>query len=334
MTEPLSTLSSADGSLVSALSGPAMDQLRQVTLPGFLPEQRWFGAKDQAITEVRILPLAELEAGRHALVAADVVVGGETQRYLMPVSAVWAEPGQEPVPASAAPVLAHLRGGPRMGVLTDSALEPSLAQALLETMRHDLQLQAGAGIVSFIGSDALRDYGDLPAPRPLGAEQSNVSIAFGSSIILKLYRRLRAGAQPDVDVARFLTSVGQFRSTPAYLGEIQYRDGGEAPTLAAAFAFVPNQGDAWTVATRALTQSLLDGGGEDAGWIGAVLGQRTAEMHKALAVDTTEPDFVVERLQQGDVADWAHAAVSEAESLLDRLAQRLETLPPSARAMA
>ncbi|MDB5615641.1 MAG: trehalose synthase [Devosia sp.] len=335
LTEQLALLTSSDGSLVSALSGPEMDLLQSTTLPQFLPGQRWFGAKDRAISSVSLLPLAELEMGSHALLVADVHLGHETQRYLLPVSAVWGDDNGSSGETALAPVLAHIKIGTSKGLLTDSALEPALARSLLDAMRNEGQLAAPGGVVQFLGSDALRRRDDAAKPRPLGAEQSNVSIAFGSSIILKLYRRLRAGEQPDVEVARFLTGVAQFRSTPEFLGEIQYRpDEGEATTLAAAFAFVPNQGDAWAAVTRALGQSLLDGHGDGAAWIGSILGQRTAEMHKAFAVETIDPAFAVEPLQSADVAAWAAEAVVETRDLLDQLQNGLSRLSPSARTIA
>jgi maltose alpha-D-glucosyltransferase/alpha-amylase len=335
VTEQLATLTLSDGSLISALSGPEMDLLQRTTLPQFLPGQRWFGAKDRAISGVNLLPLAELETGSHALLVADVHVGDETQRYLLPVSAVWDDEAGSSDGMTLAPVLARIRNGTSEGLLTDSALEPALAMALLRTMRNEGQLAAPGGVVQFLGSEALRKYDAVAKPRPLGAEQSNVSIAFGSSIILKLYRRLRAGEQPDVEVARFLTGVAHFGSTPEFLGEIQYcPDNGEATTLAAAFAFVSNQGDAWAAVTQALGQSLLEGNGDGVAWIGSILGQRTAEMHKAFAVETSDTAFAVEPLQPADVASWAAEAVVETRNLLDQLQNGLSRLSPSARAIA
>jgi maltose alpha-D-glucosyltransferase/alpha-amylase len=329
----LASLTSTDGRLLSAFSGPGKEALETSTLPEFLPGQRWFGAKDNAITGVSLVPLGELEEGAHALIAADVSVGGETQRYLLPVSALWSDEGR----GATTPVLARIGDGARTGVLIDGALDGGLAKALLDGMRRQDRLIAEGGEVVFLGSETLSQSHDLGEPRPLGAEQSNVSIAFGDKVILKLYRRLRSGEQPDVEVVRFLSTVGNFRSTPEFLGEIQYRpaDGGDATTLAAAFAFVPNQGDAWSAGTTALTQHLLDpADGDGATWIGAVLGQRTAEMHKSLAVPTSEADFKVEQLSTTDVQGWASEAVAEAEDLLGRLAKGLQGLPGSARAIA
>lgn len=334
MTEAidLATLTVEDEDLVGAFRGPALEQLQGETLPRLLPLQRWFGAKDEAIKAIRISPLGELVPGTHALLVADVDLGEETQRYLLPVTALWKN---DRGASDKSLVLGQLRSGDNAGILIDGALDKAFARNLLEAMREERQIDSASGTVRFFGSDALRSMENLADPRPLGAEQSNVSIAFGASVILKLYRRLRAGEQPDIEVARFLTNVGGFSNTPEYLGEIRYQSGNEESTsLAAAFAFVPNEGDAWTVVTEALTQSLLGNSGDAASWIGAVLGRRTAEMHQAMAVETADPDFRVEPLNRDDVGEWASEAKEETRQLLHRLGQGVSRLPPSARAAA
>ncbi len=81
--------------------------------------------------------------------------------------------------------------------------------------------------------------------RSVGAEQSNVSFIVDDRIMLKVYRRLRSGFQPELEVARFLTDVAGYKNTPALLGGLDYvSEDGEAFSLAAAFDYVGNQGDA------------------------------------------------------------------------------------------
>ncbi|HEV7252759.1 MAG TPA: putative maltokinase [Mesorhizobium sp.] len=336
-TTELAVLTSPDGLLTTALNGPGRTRIEERTLPALLPTQRWFGGKDKPIEGVALAPLGELEPGAHALLAADVAFADEIQRYLLPVSALW--DGEGARESGTAPVLARLALGARSGVLIDGALDQSLASALLDAMREGRRIEGEVGEIVCEATNALRSLGALGPPKPLGAEQSNVSIAFGKEIILKLYRRLRAGEQPDVEVARFLTKVGRFANTPEFLGEIRHvAEWGQPTTLAAAFAFVPNQGDAWSVVTEALhrdLQAAASGEGfSPAASMGELLGRRTAEMHKALATQTDDPSFSVERLSPGDVAAWAGEAAAEAEALLDALQSRLPELRPTSRELA
>ena len=168
-------------------------------------------------------------------------------------------------------------------------------------------------------------------PVPLATEQSNVSVVFGDSAILKIYRRLREGEQPDVEVARFLTEVAKFPNTPAFLGSIEHRPSdGEPSTLAAAFAYVRNQGDAWEVLTSALHRDL-----EESATVAAdgapvhdfappldmadILGRRTAELHRAFAVETDDGDFDAEPITVEDLKAWTAEAAAEISVVMDSL---------------
>ena len=91
----------------------------------------------------------------------------------------------------------------------------------------------------------------------LSAEQSNASIAFGDTVIFKLYRRLQEGVQPDIEVGRFLTEETAFDASPALYGTVDWvAEDGTVTTLAAASEFVRNQGDAWTYVTETLDRDM------------------------------------------------------------------------------
>jgi maltose alpha-D-glucosyltransferase/alpha-amylase len=165
-----------------------------------------------------------------------------------------------------------------MGALIDGAYDDRFPQVLQDGMMDDLS----QGALAFSGTDALRAITDPGAPRQLGVEQSNLSIASSDKIILKLYRRLRAGPQPDVEVAHFLTEAAGYAHTPRYLGQVAHQDGDQDTTLAAAFATVP------------LTQAHLQGWARDA---------------------AGEADAMLDRLERSK-AQLAEEALPLAEALL------------------
>ncbi len=164
--------------------------------------------------------------------------------------------------------------------------------------------------------------GDLD-PWPLAAEQTNTTIGFGSSYVLKLYRRLEDGVNPDLEIGRFLTERARFPHTPAVVGSLSYaRPDGTRAAVGILQEYVANVGDAWRFTLDSLDRffdsalGFLSQGRElqrasaplaqrarqpipsDAeALIGAylaqvrLLGQRTAEMHLALASDRDAPDF-------------------------------------------
>jgi maltose alpha-D-glucosyltransferase/alpha-amylase len=173
--------------------------------------------------------------------------------------------------------------------------------------------------------------------RRLGAEQSNTSIALGDCMLLKLYRRLQPGVHPEIEVGRFLTEDAGFRNTPALLGSAEHftRGGGARTALAVLQEFVYNQGDAWRVFLDVLKRELdtlalvPNGAASTLAEVFAtnlryveIIGQRTAEMHRALATPTDDPAFAVEPLTEADVraaADDAKAQAQRAFAALDRL---------------
>lgn len=334
------TLTTRDGRIETALGGRERAQLENDVLPQFLPLQRWFAAKDSRIERVGLATLGELKPGENALVALTVGLGSEEQHYFLPLSVRWGDANLRPGAPKLSYTLAKIRRGPRVGALIDGAYDEALALDLLAAMRAGRTIEGAGGTVRAEATPPFVALEDLGEPRPLGIEQSNVSVAFGDKVILKIYRRLRAGEQPDVEVARFLTGPAGFAQTPEYYGSIAIeRD--EPVTLAAAFAFVPNQGDAWSALLDALQRDLHEfeiratapeSEPEEATFgfplgIGPLLGQRTAELHKAFATPTDDPAFGIERLEARHLSEWAQEVSVEATTLLDRLEILRGTLP-------
>ncbi|KAA9007840.1 maltose alpha-D-glucosyltransferase [Histidinibacterium aquaticum] len=349
MLPDLVTLTTRTGTISSALTDATSADFRRQTLRDYLPLQRWFAAKEGRIDSVALRQLAEID-GRHMLSVVDVTVGGTEQRYFLPLSAVWGEDNLTLGPRLPA-TLAKLRRANQVGAIVDGAVDEDMANRMLEALKEGRTLDAGdEGRVVFDRTDRLdaaaEDAGD---PRLLSAEQSNASIAFSDKVILKLYRRLQTGVQPDIEVARFLTEETDFEATPPLLGTVDWVDAeGEVTTLAAASEFVRNQGDAWTYVTEALDRDMeraettdpetytedeevVMGGPLD---LGAVLGRRTAELHRALASGESGGAFGLEPLNEDDLATLAEEVKSEVSSVLDRLSSRVSALEDGPRALA
>jgi maltose alpha-D-glucosyltransferase/alpha-amylase len=125
-----------------------------------------------------------------------------------------------------------------------------------------------------------------------GVEQSNNSVTFGERLIMKFYRRLEEGINPDLEVSRFLTERG-FPNIPPVAGYFEYRfDSRRSGTLGILQGYVPNQGDAWAYTLAQLDRYLAHPTAlgeylERA----ALLGKRTAELHLALASEPDDPAF-------------------------------------------
>ncbi len=191
------------------------------------------------------------------------------------------------------------------------------------------------------------------ASRVSSTEQSNTSIRLDDKLFLKLFRRLQAEENPDVEVGRFLTEIASFPRIPPFFGEIAMSSpGSQKTTVAMLQGLVPNQGDGWqwfldelslwlvTVADQpapAVSQTpQFQGSGETPpeNWAGAqstlqaaaLLGRRTAEMHLALASSADLPAFAPEPMTAEDLARDAERIEAQLKSTLEALKLKLATL--------
>jgi maltose alpha-D-glucosyltransferase/alpha-amylase len=191
-------------------------------------------------------------------------------------------------------------------------------------------------------------------------EQSNSSIIFGDRLILKLFRRIDEGINPEVEIGHFLTEKTSFTNIAQVAGSLEYTRNRTTPiSVAVLQQFVPNEGDAWNytldalggyfdyVATREESRddiplpaefitNLLDGEPPDLAieLIGypyletvRLLGQRTAEMHLALASEPTNPAFAPEPLSPLDWRSVYQSLRTRASEVFLALRKSQETLP-------
>ena len=150
---------------------------------------------------------------------------GEAQRYLMPLSVLWGEENLRFGAPKLSWTLAKIRTGPKVGAIVDASYDERFHRDLIAAMREGKPIAAEGGTLRLTGSDALRGL-DLDGPlRSVGVEQSNVSFIANDRAIVKIYRRLRDGEQPEIAVSRFLTETAGFRNTPAFLGAVRIRAG-------------------------------------------------------------------------------------------------------------
>ncbi|HEX5580510.1 MAG TPA: hypothetical protein VFX39_02965, partial [Gemmatimonadaceae bacterium] len=140
---------------------------------------------------------------------------------------------------------------------------------------------------------------------------------------LKLYRKLEAGENPDVEITRFLTTRTHFRNTPALLGTVTFEEAGGGATVAGMLqALVPGARDAWSVALDAVRTYMraraddppnpLTGRMRD-------LGRVTRELHDALASGRDDAAFAPRAATVADAASWGarvRAMVHDATALL------------------
>lgn len=216
------------------------------TLASWLPTQRWFSGKKAPIGDLEITADVMLAAGdpelRHLVITTSQ--GGDLARYQVLAGL------RSALPAS----LGHAVIGPAAGGMTayDALHDPVLASILLRSIAGQRSIGAlrfirepGAPIETWAGS------------RVLTAEQSNTSLVFGESAILKVLRRPFPGENPDLEVAGALSRLGSSH-VAAPLGWIETQLDGEPALLGVLSRYLPNSSDGWSLALSGLRR-LYDG---------------------------------------------------------------------------
>jgi maltose alpha-D-glucosyltransferase/alpha-amylase len=324
--------------------------LERDVLPDFLFRQRWFGAKDASFVTCEMRQLATLE-GTHNIypltVCEATLSGGDTQCYFLPLSAKWGSHHLGAGGPLLAFTLAKLRSGARIGALLDATRDEDFARDLVAAMRDGHKAEASDGQVEFFASPIWADISHDAQVRALGVEQSNVSVIVDDRIMLKVYRRVRSGVQPELEIARFLTEVAHYPNTPEFLGAAEHISAtGDRTALAIAFAYVPNQGDAWNVVVETLDRAVEDIAliSEDQESADAVLdglyvfplalakrlGERTGQLHRAFATKTSDPAFNPEPMTVEDIQRWSETVRVEAERVLSGLERMRGSLSDAA----
>jgi maltose alpha-D-glucosyltransferase / alpha-amylase len=329
-------------------------------LPAYLPTQRWFAGKGRRIRNAAIESVVTLPGpgtGWQLAIAAVTLDDDERQRYFLPLALNWDEEGREPRNPISSGTLALARRGRHEGAIHDAAGVPAFALALVEAIAAERECSGEQGKVVFEHTAALERFAmpETPAVRRLDGEQSNSSILVEEYGVLKLYRRLVLGVHPEFEMARFLTTVANFLNTPPLLGTFRFVGGdGEETALGILFAYVRNQGTAWSQAlnylTRYLDEALLMAPHEARPSepptpeavahplyleLAGQLGQRTAELHRALCPEgPVDADFAPEPIGAEDLAAWRDRALEAARTVLDNLARRRDGLSAAAQALA
>jgi maltose alpha-D-glucosyltransferase/alpha-amylase len=242
--------------------------------------------------------------------------------------------------------LAAVRQGAREGTLLDVATDPIFIALLLRNLGESLTVEEAGLRLEFRPTSRFSDR-PIETPeyiRAVETEQSNSTALVDSDYVVKIYRRLETGINPEIEIGRFLTEVAGFANTPALLGSIELVEGDNRSAVGIIHAFVQNQGEAWTVTSGYLDrfvdeQRLLAASehpGESEEQVPYLrymsqIGRRVAEMHLALAGSDEFADFTPEPCQPEDVQRWTEDIMIRAERIFEALTQRRDALRESDR---
>src|SRR4051812_15380316 len=270
----------------------------ETQLIDFVTSRRWFASKTREVTHARVLDRVSLHEGEPELNVELVEVGFDTGTH---------------------ETYQLLTSGKELDALAD----PRHTRELVHMMRAGSMARGGEGILEFRAVEGFASLGtELTSARLITSEQSNTSIVFDDELILKVFRRMEPGVNPELEMLRFLTersfeNIAQLGGWYAYIG--QPLDA----TLGVLQQYVRGAVDGWEMALdelevepeRFLTRLRR-------------LGQVTGSMHAVLGSDASDPTFCAEDPSGETLALLTATVDEEIGRIFVELPEDIEALDP------
>jgi maltose alpha-D-glucosyltransferase/alpha-amylase len=297
-------------------------------------------------------------------------VQSEAETYVLPLACAFGEDANSVAQNSLPFVIARvaMNKANQAGVLYEAIADKNFCTTLLKMISRSSGADGKRGKLETLRTPELEKLlaeNSAPEPNAVKAEQSNSSIIFGDKLMLKFFRRMESGVNPDLEISRFLTACN-FAHTPLLAGALEYRVGkSELSTVGILTSFVPKARDAWEYTLDALGKfyertatlpaerrhpqlpsanivklaaaeipadaiSVIDTYAESA----RLLGQRTAEMHLALASEPDDKNFAPEPFTPHAQRGLFQSIRNLMRQNFQLLAKQANSLPPEVKAQA
>jgi maltose alpha-D-glucosyltransferase/alpha-amylase len=334
------------------LSNGTRELLEREILPNYLQSCRWFPSS-RAVRELKIaeeLPLGSDEGSGRLFLVRAAFAEGLPETFSLALKLVRGAATQALQGEAGQAVVARFRGHGEELALIDAFHDAEFRASLLEAVAKPGAFKARLSNRQGRALD-LAAVAAVAGQSQVVSDHANVSIVYGGTYVLKIYRRVEWGQQPEEELTRYLSEIKQIANVAPYGGALEYKSSaGETAVIALLLGYVQNQGDAWAYTVDAVGryfERVLSAGqpfepdDKVKDLIAAVyperarqLGQRTAELHLALAGDGDHPRLAPEpfsTLYQRSLYQAARGAFRRTARIL---AQSRSSLPEEARESA
>ena len=362
-------------SMKSIWSESTLDSIAQI-LPRLLRERRWFLGRNRTITGIVIDDVIPLRRQDVAILLIRVEYSdGEDHQYTIPLAVAEGVQAEEILRDQKQTVLARLEFRDQSWVLLYSALiEWTFSDALLTAVLKRSKFKGTRGEMVAGHTKAFRDvWAHMRSnrePQVQSVDSPNTFVNLGEDFVVKLYRKVEPGTNPDREVEEFLTERTNFAHIPKALGWFEYcvrqAEDVQRTTLGLLTSYVRDATPGWQFTIdhlslyfeRALAVQDEDARAKEvingspltlvqspapplmAELLGAVenmahlLGVRTAELHEALSCRPEVYEFSPEPFTDFYRHGLYHGMLGQMGRSLDALRLRLKTFPQELRAMA
>lgn len=304
----------------------AKTQLEEV-MAGYFVQHHWFRGKAKHIKATTIKEVVPINRAYLVLIQVKYTEG-DIETYAVPFAYAPAQKCEALIKEQPQSIITRIQFGTESGFLLDALVDKEFCQSLMSTIERRRHYKGLAGEVVGVPIRGFSKNKSSELPQAeislIRAEQNNTSVVFDKKFILKFFRCIETGINPDWEIGTFL-SQKNFPHVPPVAGGIQYLSGRDtALNIAILHDYIPNQGDAWHYTLESLSSffvRVLTLNNKTAskilneyqtfnfdnnfipieiieligGYLTSVqlLGQRTAELHTVLASAQT-PDFAPE----------------------------------------
>jgi maltose alpha-D-glucosyltransferase/alpha-amylase len=304
--------------------------LERNILPPFMKKCRWFGGKAKVVSKVSINKTIALkvEGDAHFLAVVEVhYVQRLPEFYFLPLTFLPSDSILERVEYTVQSVVCRAEIQGKAGFIMDSSYDKVFRDFLFTSMAKETRVRDDEGGTLEFNSSVFAkiDINKEVDSKVLKSDQSNTAVIYNDQYFFKFYRKLEKEINPELEIVRFLSEHTTFQNSPRYAGSIEYHDSDDHVIVFGLLQEkVENQGEAWTMSVDSVGrfyERVLAGAKsiklpklvnrssikfEEAPeviqeFIGrgfyermVRLGQRTAEMHLALASDNSNPAFIPE----------------------------------------
>lgn len=208
-------------------------------LENYIINKRWYGGKASTLKYIEVVDQFKITSKKNTYYGVLLEVNFKEafyQHYFMPLAFM----AKEELDTST--VIAPVVMGKQTGYLVDALHQEDFRKLLFDNIVKSKETP-GLKLVFHKGSSIEKE--EYQSSRFMGLEQSNTSIIYNDSFVLKIFRRIYVSTNPDYEISRFLTERMHFENTPRYTGSINLALAEGNITLGLMQELVSNQGDAW-----------------------------------------------------------------------------------------